>query len=294
MVRLLDTLISGLTTGSCYALLGIAINLIIMSADVLNVAVTEFAVLGAFVVIGIVGHGLPLPIAIVTAMAGAAVLGAVQFDISIRAPSRGGSRIRSPFIITLAVALIMRGVEQAVWGTNVYGLRSFSGARPYLVSGVSIPTQTMWVVGACVSASIAVWLVFNRTVWGKALRAISQNKEAAKLVGIKTEKATRVTFMVAAALATLAGVLIVPITFVSFDSGIGFLLYAFIALGIGGFGKSSGAILGGISVGLLNAVVTGYVSALFGTAIVFAILMVVLAVFPAGVLGRSGDVVRRV
>lgn len=294
MVRLLDTLISGLSTGSSYALLGIALNLIIMSADVLNIAVTEFAVLGAFVVIGTVGHGLSLPVAVVVTMLGAAVVGALQYDVSMRSPSRGGSSVRTPFVITLAVALIMRGVEQAVWGTDVYGLRSFTRAKPFLIDGVAVPTQSIWVVGATIVASVTVWFVFGWTVWGKVLRAIAQNKEAARLVGIKTERVTRFTFMVAGALATMAGVFIVPITFVSYDTGIGFLLYAFIAVGIGGFGKSSGAILGGLSVGILNAVVSGYVSALFGTAIVFAILIVVLAVFPGGVLGRAQDAIRRV
>lgn len=293
MTRFTQTLISGLSQGSIFALLAMAMNLIIMSADVLNIAVTEYGVLGALVAIALIKAGWPLPLAVVLVVVLAGVCGGLQYDLTIRSSARSRSTLRTPFVITLAVALIMRGIEQWRWGGNVYGLRSFTGSHPVRLAGVSIPTQSIWVLVSAVVVSGTLWLVFNRTLWGKVLRGASQNKEAARLVGVNVEWVIRLTFVVAAAVAAFAGLVIVPITFVSYNSGVSFLLYTFIALGIGGFGKTSGAILGGLLVGLLSAFIAGYVSALYSDAIVFALLLTLLAFFPAGLLGRAEDVVTR-
>lgn len=293
MTQFTQTLIAGLSVGSIYALLAVAMNLIIMSADVLNIAVTEYGVLGALAAIALIKAGWPIPLAVVLVVVLAGVGGGLQYDLTIRGTGRTRSAVRTPFVITLAVALIMRGIAQWRWGADVYGLRSFSGSKPLRLGQISIPTQSIWVLASAIAISTTVWLVFNRTLWGKVLRGASQNKDAARLVGINVEWVIRLTFVAAAAVAAFAGLIIVPITFVTYDSGVGFLLYTFIALGIGGFGRTSGAILGGLLVGLLSAFIAGYVSALYSDAIVFALLLGVLSFFPAGLLGRAEDVVTR-
>lgn len=293
MVRFAETVISGLSIGCMFALLGIAMNLIMMTADVLNIAITQFAALGVLVVIYLNKAGWPLPVSIVVVVAAAGIFGGFQYDASLRGSPKGRTGLRAPFVITLAVALIMEGIAQWRWGNNVFGLRSFTGDHPIRLGGVAVPTQSVWVVGSAIAISIALWFVFTHTLWGKMMRAVSQDKEAARIVGINVERVTRMSFAVAAALAAYAGAVIVPITFVSYDSGVGWLIFTFIALGVAGFAKTSAALLGGLAVGLLDSFIASYVSALYVNAIVFMALLTVLAFFPAGLLGRAEDVVTR-
>lgn len=294
MTRVLQTLVGALTIGGVYAVIAVSLNLVMTASNILNLAASEFAVLGALVTIELHSvSGWPLPLAIGAVLVAAFILGILEHDVALRAPRRGRTFVRTPFVITLGVALLMRGFSQQRWGRDFYGLKSFTGTEPVRLGSVSVPTQSLWVFGTAIVVSAVLYVVFTYTFAGKAFRSCAENREAARLVGINATRVTRLTFGVGAVLAAFAGIVIAPITFVAYGSGIPLLLNGFIAAAIGGFGKTSGAIAGGVLVGLLTAFVSGYVSSLFADAVVFAILLAVLVVRPAGLLGSAVDVAQR-
>ena len=295
MIRFIEILAGGITVSCVYAVIALCFNLTIMATGVFNIAVAEFTVLGALVTVGLYEAGVPLILAVAITLVGGAALGWGEYAVVLRGGDRSGGRMasRSPFVITLGVAMLMRGTGQLKFGGDFYGLPSFSGTDPVTIFGAHIPTQSFWVVGMAVVITVATWYVFKYTLWGKAFRSCADNGEAARLVGIDSRKVAQGTFAVGGVLAVAAGIVIAPITFMSYHSGLSLLLYGFMAAGIGGLGKSSGAIVGGLFVGLGSALVAGYVSSLFATAITFSVLLLALCIRPAGLLGSSVDVAER-
>ena len=293
MTRLIQTIIGGLTIAGVYAVIALSMSLIMNVSGVLNLAVAEFGVLGALVTIELFSdRGWNMFLAIVIVLAGAFVVGVIEHEVALRRGRRSRARV-APFIITLGVALVMRGVAQRFWGRDFFGLPSFTGTEPVRLGNVFIPTQALWVIGVALIITVATWALFNYSLWGKVFRSCADNREAAKLMGINTDLVTRLTFGVGGVVGALAGIVIVPLTFMTYQSGLGLLLFAFIAAAMGGLGKTSGAIAGGTLVGLLSALTSGYVSSLFADAIVFAILLIVLVIRPSGLLGSAVDVAQR-
>ena len=134
---------------------------------------------------------------------------------------------------------------------------------------------------------VLLYLAFERTVYGKALRATAVNRLGAKLMGIPTEFAGRLSFFLCALIGALAGILIAPITFTSWDAGVMLGLKGFAAAILGGLGSGPGAIAGGLALGLLEALGAGYVSSAYKDVIAFVIILAVLVFMPSGLAGRA-------
>ena len=294
MVRFLQTVIGGLTIGGVYAVIAVALNLQWSASGVLNLAVAEFAVLGALITIELhdVG-GLNLVLTVLLVLAGAFLLGIGEHEVVLGRMRRGRRFSTMPFVITLGFALVLRGLAERRWGRDFFSLPSFSGNAPLRLGDVRVPTQSLWVLGTAILVSLILWALFRYTLWGKAFQSCADNREAASLMGINPGRVTRFTFGIGGLLAALAGIVIAPIAFISYQSGLPLLLNCFIAAAIGGFGRTSGAVVGGVLVGLLSALASGYVSSLYADAFVFALLLVVLVVRPAGILGSAVDVAKR-
>jgi branched-chain amino acid transport system permease protein len=289
MTRLIETLIGGITAGSVYALLAICLTLVFKVTDLLNLATGSLAALGALAVIDLTGtFGLALIPAIAIVLAASFLVGTalhrLALDRFLQRRQRGVA-----MLVTLGVGLLLEGIGQLRWGVNFYGLRSFSGNAPLRLGDLAIPSQTLWVVGAAILVSVALWLVFQRTYIGKVFLSCSENPAAASLLGIDTRLIATGAFGIGAALAALAGILVAPITFMSYDSGTSLLLFGFIAAAVAGMDNVFGALLGGLSVGVVGSLVAGYVSTDNETAIVFVLLLLILAFRPHGLVGdRAG------
>ncbi|MGE0803952.1 MAG: branched-chain amino acid ABC transporter permease, partial [Burkholderiaceae bacterium] len=152
---------------------------------------------------------------------------------------------------------------------------------------LSVQSQTLWIVGITAVVMVAAHLFFSRTMLGKSMRAAAAEPDAASLVGISPRTSMLVSFGIAAAVGAIAGVIITPLTLTSFDHGTVLGFKGFSAAMLGGLGSLPGAVVGGLLLGVLEALASGTISSAFKDAVAFVVLLLVLFVRPAGLLGRG-------
>jgi branched-chain amino acid transport system permease protein len=254
-----------------------------------NFAQGEFAMLGALGAIGLAGAGLPLAPALLLAALAVAALGVVIERVAIRP---AGPDVLRGIIITIGVGVSLQGVAVLVWGTDAHPLPAFSGEKPIALAGVTVPPQALWVVGTAAALMAGLYLFFARTYLGKAFRACAINAFAASLMGIPTTAMRAMSFFVSGLVGAIAGIIIAPIALMQYDSGVFLGIKGFVACIIGGFGNPIGAALGGLLLGLLEALATGYLSSGYKNAIAFVVLLGFLFARPGGILGELEEVKR--
>jgi branched-chain amino acid transport system permease protein len=279
---------SGLTAGAIYALVALGFSIIFNASRAINFAQGEFVMIGGMSAVTLVGIGLPLAIAVALAVLVAVAVGLLLEKLAIE-PARNADTV-TLIIITIGAALLLRGLAQLVWDKRVHSLPAFSGDAPLHFMGATVLPQSLWVLGGATLAVVGLSWFFGRTLLGKAMLATSYNPLAARLVGINTRTVLFVSFGLAAGLGALGGVLIAPIAFTSYDSGIMLGLKGFAAAMLGGLGSFGGAVLGGLLLGLAEGLGAGFVSSAYKDAIAFVIILGVLFFMPGGLLGaRRSD-----
>ncbi|TAN11128.1 MAG: branched-chain amino acid ABC transporter permease [Burkholderiaceae bacterium] len=315
-------LVSGLTNGAIYALLGLGLVLIYNVTRVINIAQGEFVMLGALTAAGLTGgaaiggidlaivaaiiwalmevyrrrawiwapvapivgavlwwaiHALapfhlpPLAAAII-ATAVVAFLGAAIYRIAIQPAARVSELIF--LIITTGLLLAIEGLALLFWGPGSFSFPTVKSGE-FALGAARVSYQSVFVFGAAMLLLFLIWLFLERSLLGKALRACAMNRRGARLVGISPERAGLMAFAISAALSALAGVLIAPITYATYDMGLFLGLKGFVGAVIGGLSGYGGAVLGGLAVGVLEAYAFYGLSA-YGEAIVFALIIVIL------------------
>lgn len=245
-------LISGLTTGGIYALVAIGFLAIYNITGILNFAQGEFAMIGALTCISLVNVGFPLFSAIPLAIITAALVGFCMERTTI-SPARN-----APFlvllIITLGVSILLRGVGLIIWGTYPLTLQPFSRNPPIsLFGGVIIP-QSIWIFATLVLFLLVLYLLFEKTILGTALKACIINRRAAGLMGINIQSMSALAFTMSAAIGATAGIVAAPITSGTYDMGFMLGLKGFVAMVIGGIRSVAGAVLGGFLLGINRGV----------------------------------------
>lgn len=279
---------SGLTAGAIYALVALGFAIIFNASGAINFAQGEFVMIGGMSAVSLLALGLPLPLAILLAVLAAVVVALLVERIAI-APARNAGTV-TLIIITIGVALFLRGLAQLVWGKGVFRLPAFSGEEPIALFGATLLPQSLWVLGGAALSVVALGAFYRRTLLGKAMLATAHNRLAAQLVGINTRAVLFASFGLAAALGAIGGVLIAPIAFTSYDIGIMLGLKGFAAAMLGGMGSFAGAVLGGLVLGLLEGLGAGFVSSAYKDAIAFVVILAVLFFLPGGLLGaRRSD-----
>lgn len=286
MSEFLQFAFSGLTVGAIYALVALGFTLIYNASDVLNFAQGEFVMLGGMVTVFATAAGVPLPLAALLAIAVAVAVGLTLYYLAI-APARGASAV-SLIIITIGASILMRGVASIVFDKNFHSLAPFAGNKPIIVGGAALLPQSIIVLIGAGIIVLVLWLFITRTLTGKAILATAANRLAARLVGINTGAVVALSFAVSAAIGAVGGVLATPITLTSYDAGTLLALKGIAAAMLGGMGNPLGAVVGGLTVGLLEAFGAGYVSSSYKDAIGFIVILLVLFVMPQGLLGRAG------
>ena len=283
MSELLQFLFSGLTVGAVYALVALGFTIIYNASDVVNFAQGEFVMLGGMITVFAHAAGLPLLIAAIIAIVVTAAVGVALNKLAIE-PARGAPVV-SLIIITIGASIFLRGVASLVFDKQIHRFPSFSGDAPFRIGGATILPQSLWIVAGGVAVFIALWLFFTRTLTGKAVLATSNNRLAAQLVGINTNWVMTLSFALSAAIGALAGVLATPITNTSYDVGIALALKGFAAAMLGGMGNPKGALVGGILLGILEALTAGYLSSQYKDAAAFIVILLVLFIMPQGLFG---------
>lgn len=283
--QFLQFLFSGVTMGLTYALAALGFSIIYNSSGVINFAQGEFIMLGGMATVFLVGIGLPLPLAILIAVGATVVAGLLVQKFAIER-ARNASVV-TLIIITIGASLMIRGLVQLALGKESHALKAFSGEVPLMLLGATIMPQNLWVVALSLAVVAALSWFFGKTMMGKAMLATSHDRLAANLVGINTKNILLLSFGLAAALGSFAGVIVAPITYTSYDLGVMFGLKGFVAAVLGGLGSSSGAILGGILLGLAEAMTAGYISSSYKDAMPFVLILFVLFFMPRGLRGAN-------
>ena len=288
MSEFLQFLFSGLTVGATYALAALGFTLIYNASNVINFAQGEFIMLGGMLAVFFTHTGLPLPLALLLAILVPAIVGLLVEKIAIE-PVRGAETV-TLIIITIGASLVIRGLVQVWLGKGTHSLPAFSSEAPIEIFGAVLLPQSLWVLGVTALVVGALWYFFARTLRGKAMLATSFNPLAAELVGINTSWVLFMSFVMAAALGALGGILITPITLTSYDVGIMLGLKGFVAAVVGGLGNGLGAVVGGLLVGVLEAMGAGYISSSYKDAIPFVLILFILFFKPLGLFGgKSTD-----
>ena len=244
--------------------------------------------IGGMSAVTLVGAGFSLAAAVPLAVLAAVLVGLLLEKLAIE-PARKADTV-TLIIITIGASLLLRGLAQLVWDKRIHALPAFSGDKPLQFLGATVLPQSLWVLGGAGLAVAGLSWFFGRTLFGKAMLATSYNPLAAQLVGINTRTVLLASFGLAAMLGALAGVLIAPITFTSYDAGIMLGLKGFAAAMLGGLGSFSGAVLGGLLLGLAEGLGAGFISSAYKDVIAFVVILGVLFFMPGGLLGaRRSD-----
>jgi branched-chain amino acid transport system permease protein len=285
MPELLQFLLSGITVGAVYALVALGFTIIYNASDVVNFAQGEFVMLGGMITVFTYTAGLPLPLAALIAIIVTAAIGVALYKLAIE-PARGAPVV-SLIIITIGASIFIRGVTQLVFDKQIHRFPAFSGDQPILIGGATILPQSLWVIAGALGVFFCLWLFFTRTLLGRAVLATANNRVAARLVGINTNYVMTLSFAMSAAIGALAGVLVTPITLTSYDVGLALALKGFAAAMLGGMGNPKGALIGGLLLGILEAMTAGYISSQYKDAAAFVVIIAVLFAMPQGLFGRQ-------
>ncbi len=283
--QFLQYLFSGVTVGATYALAALGFALIYNASHVINFAQGEFIMLGGMLSVMFTQWGLPLWAALLLAIALPAVVGVLIEKLAIE-PVKGADTVVL-IIITIGASLFIRGLTAVFLGKGTFSLTPFSGDAPINILGATLQPQSLWVLGGTALAVLALWWFFTRTLQGKAMLATAANRLAAQLVGIPTGWVLLMSFAMSAALGALGGILLAPITMTSYDVGIMLGLKGFVAAVLGGMGNGLGAVVGGLLVGILEAMGAGYISSAYKDAIPFLLILLILFFMPNGLFGSK-------
>lgn len=277
---------SGLTTGAIYALVALGFCIIHNATGIVNFAQGDFLSLGGLMMYSFLfAAGLPVPLAFVAACVAVALVGFLMERLAIR-PARSQEVVVLIFI-TIGASIFMRGVFKHIWGKEALALPPLSPDVPMHLLGATFTPQNLWVLGITLAAIVLLSFFFSHTLTGKAMRATAANRRAAALMGIDTGRMTMYSFGLAGALGAVAGVIITPITSLSYDVGVMIGLKGFAAAVLGGYGSFAGAIVGGLSLGLMENFGAGLLSSAYKDVISFVVLILVLFIRPSGFFGRD-------
>ena len=288
MMTFLTNLVSGISLGSVYAIIALGYTMVYGIAKMLNFAHGDVIMVGAYICFfAVSSFSLPPLVGVLLAMVVCTALGIVIERLAYK-PLRQATSL-AVLITAIGVSYFLQNAAQLIWTSNTKIFTSVVGAGSIKLFGgqLTITTAALVTVAACVIIMIALTLFTTTTKMGKAMRACSEDKGAAQLMGINVNRTISMTFAIGSALAAIAGVLLCS-SYNTLIPTTGAMpgIKAFTAAVFGGIGSIPGALLGGILLGIIEVFASSYLSSELSLAIVFGVLIVVLLVRPSGLLGK--------
>ena len=287
MVKLIQTLISGLSLGSIYALIALGYTMVYGIAKMLNFAHGDIIMVGAYAVItSVLTMNLPPVVAILISILVCVVLG-VTIEFLAYRPLRQAPPL-SVLITAIGVSYLLQNLALLIFGSEQKATPTMFQFPTLEVGGVYIDGITLLTLIVTAVIMIALTLFIAKTRMGKAMRAVSEDKGAAELMGISVNRTITITFAIGSALAAVAA-LFYGMSYIYIRPTTGSMpgIKAFTAAVFGGIGSIPGAMLGGILMGIIEQMSKTYISTLWSDAIVFGVLVLVLVVKPTGLLGKK-------
>ena len=286
MIQFIGALISGLNLGSIYALIALGYTMVYGIAKMLNFAHGDIIMVGAYsVIVSTVTLKLPPVVAILIAVVVCAALG-VTIEFLAYRPLRQSPPL-AVLITAIGVSYLLQNLALLIFGPEQKSTPALFDLPSLTLGGVTVDGITLLTLGVTAAIMVGLTLFINLTRMGKAMRAVSEDRDAAELMGISVNKTITITFAIGSALAAVASVFFgATYTYIKPTTGSMPGIKAFTAAVFGGIGSIPGAMLGGILLGLIEQLSKVYISTLWSDAVVFGVLVLVLVFKPAGLLGK--------
>jgi branched-chain amino acid transport system permease protein len=282
--QLFITVLNGVANGAVYGLVGLGLVIIFQATDVMNFAMAAMATTATYVALSVFDAGVAIAIALVVAVVFASVFGLAVREVLIR--PLGDGRLFAALVVTMGVAIATEHYIGQRWGEQprafprvVEGTVSIGGSR--------IQAQDLLIIAVAMVAMAGVAFLFRRTPLGSAMRAVAESSETAAVLGINAQKVARIAWALGVGLATLGVVLYAPNTGLTPVVLAPVLFRAFAGILLGGLTSMTGAVVGGLVIGVLDNLAATYVSASFRDTFVFSVAVLVLLVRPQGMFGRQ-------
>ena len=287
IMNFLSNLISGLSLGSIYALIALGYTMVYGIAKMLNFAHGDVIMVGAFtVIVAVNSMGLPAVAGILVSVLVCVVMGVLIERIAYK-PLRSSPSL-SVLITAIGVSYFLQSLALLIFGSTQKSFPKVFNMEPIHIGELTVKGESIETLIVTVIIMVALTLFINKTKMGKAMRAVSEDRDAAELMGISVNKTITVTFAIGSALASVAGLFFgATYGFIGPYSGSMPGIKAFVAAVFGGIGSIPGAMLGGILLGVIENLAKAYISTELSDAIVFGVLVLVLCLKPTGLLGKK-------
>lgn len=288
-MHLIQQLIQGVSLGSIYGLVALGYVLIFQAWGVLNFAQGEVCAIGAFSMLVLHSElGLPIYAAMPVAIAVSMLVGYLIEILSFRPLENASGTSR--LIATIGVSICVRNLLRIIFGADSFTFPSIFGDTPFEIGGLILVPQNLWNTVFGFGLVILLNLFLKKTRIGKSMRATAQDKEAARLMGINVRRSLTGTFVIASAIGAIAGMLLAPVYL--FNSNLGAVIgtKGYAAAVLGGLDFASGAMVGGIILGVAECLAVAFGSSAYQSAIAYIVLFLVLILKPSGIMSKKKSV----
>jgi branched-chain amino acid transport system permease protein len=292
MERFIETIIDGIATGSIYGALALALVLIYRATGIVNFAQGEMAMFSTFIAWGLTEAGIAVGFAVLITVAVSLIGGMVIERVVIR-PVEGGQEL-TLVVVTLGLFILINGLARWIWGPQNRGFPRLFPDDTVAVGAIETSVEALALVAVLLGVAGVLYVIFQRTRLGLAMRAAAANPEASRIVGIHVGRMLMLGWGLAAACGAVAGVLVAPRLFLDPNLMGPVIIYSFAAATLGGFDSPFGAVLGGWIIGVAEALAGGYVDFIgqdLKILVPLGVILAVLLVRPQGLFG-SPEVAR--
>ncbi len=284
MVKVIQLLVTGITMGSIYSLVALGYVTIYRTSRIVNMAQGSFVMLGALLCYSFVRTlGYPYWLSGLIAVVLVAALSLALYWVVLRRLVT--ISLVSVILATIGLSILFENLALLQWGGYGLALPPFIDRKPLSVGGLYVPVQSLWVVGIMLVIVLALWFFTVRTRVGKKMTATASDPGAAAVCGVSTGTMILLAFGIGAVIGAVGGIAISNITPTTYLSGGAFALSGFVAAILGGWGSTLGAVVGGVTLGIIQSFATGWLPTGYQDAIAFVILIAVLYLRPQGLLG---------
>lgn len=287
MASIIDQIINGMRSGSIYALIALGYTMVYGIAKMINFAHGDIIMVGAYTLyVSIEKLKLPVWLSVIITIIVCAVLGITIEKIAYK-PLRKAPAL-AVLITAIGMSFLLQSLALLIFNANPITVKSIITIKAVTIGEVTITGTTIVTLVVTLICMVGLTLFINKTKAGSAMKAVSEDKDAAQLMGINVNRTISMTFAIGSALAAVAGIMFVC-QFQSIKPTLGALpgIKAFVAAVLGGIGSVPGAMIGGILLGIIESISKAYISTELADAIVFGVLVLVLLVKPSGLLGKN-------
>lgn len=281
-----QTIINGLLLGGVYSLIGVGITLVFGVMKIVNFAAGAYLVWGMYFtffwhsITGWEAYAL-IPLVVISMI----IFGYITFKLTIRQVL--GSDFTTFILITVGLSFFLQNLSEVVFGTAPLNVASSINQSSLRIGSFMISYPRLIAFGAMLVIVIGIGILLSKTILGRAMRATAENAEVSQMLGINTEKTFTIAFLIGITLAGVAGLLVSPLFFVSANVAETFRLAPLVAVVLGGLGNIKGALIGGMLVGIIEGLVSTFISADIGVAAICILFLVVVYLFPLGLFGKG-------